>query len=45
VIRGPLIGHEGVLLDTANQMQFAISVPLLGQSVMVDISPYDLEAA
>jgi transcription antitermination factor NusG len=43
VKRGPLKGQEGVLLHKGNVRRFVVCLPVLGQSIGVEIDASDLE--
>ncbi|MHC4755710.1 MAG: UpxY family transcription antiterminator [Planctomycetota bacterium] len=44
VKRGPLKGREGVLLHKGNVHRFVVCLPILGQSISVEINPSALKA-
>jgi transcription antitermination factor NusG len=44
VIRGPLVGFEGILVKKKNRTRFVISLELIMRSVAVEIDPAELRA-
>lgn len=45
IIRGPLKGLEGVLIQKRNRCRFVVNVDLLSQSISAEVSADELEAA
>ena len=44
ILRGPLAGAEGILVQKVNQHRLVLSIDILRQSASVTIEPADVEA-
>lgn len=45
VVRGPMEGHEGILIRKKNQCRLVLSVHMLSQAASVEVSALDVERA